>query len=144
VVGCECVALWPTLREAWRQPELECLASWAADLVGSLLCVFALAHLTLAAVLFPVYLVAASAAVVAVLLVRRRAIGAPPPAHPAPVPDIKVFPAYELGPYDTLRDGGAVVRAQVRVAESSAAQVLTGRTAPAHAGARARPSPPPA
>ncbi len=72
VVGCECVALWPTLREAWHQPELECLASWAADLVGSTLCVFAIAHVSLAAVVYPLYLVAASAAVVAILLARRR------------------------------------------------------------------------
>ena len=71
-VSCEVVALWPSVREAWRQPELESLASWTADLVGHLLCLAVVARAGLAALAFPVYMVLATATMSVVLTVRRR------------------------------------------------------------------------
>jgi hypothetical protein len=70
-VGCDVIALWPTVREAWRQPELESLASWTADLIGNGLCVCALASASPASIAFPGYLLAAAAVMVTILVVRR-------------------------------------------------------------------------
>lgn len=91
IVGVDCVALWPTLREAWHQPELECIGSWAADLAGSGLCLLAVSRTSVAALAYPAYLVAASGAVLATLLVRRaRAV---PQRTPLPVTDTLVCAA---------------------------------------------------
>lgn len=72
-VAIDAVALWPTLREAWCQPQLESLPSWAADVVGNGLCVAAATSFASAALLFPAYLVAACVLVTVVLVVRRSA-----------------------------------------------------------------------
>jgi hypothetical protein len=71
-VAVDAVALWPTLREAWQQPQLESLPSWLADVAGNACCLVAVTQLSLGAVAFPAFLVAAASAVSAVLLVRRR------------------------------------------------------------------------
>jgi hypothetical protein len=76
-VGCDAMALWPTVREAWRQPELESMLSWSADLLGNALCVAAVARASAASIAFPAYLVGAAAVVVAVLTVRRGLVGMP-------------------------------------------------------------------
>jgi hypothetical protein len=70
-VGCDVVALWPTVREAWRQPQLESILSWSADLLGNALCVAAVARASAASLAFPAYLVGAAALVVGVLALRR-------------------------------------------------------------------------
>jgi hypothetical protein len=70
--ACAAVALWPTLRDSWRQPRLESLPSWGADVVGNALCLAALQRLTPAALAFPAYLTAAAAVMVVVLFGRRR------------------------------------------------------------------------
>lgn len=77
-VGCDVVALWPTVREAWRQPQLESLLSWTADLFGNALCVAAVANASAASLAFPAYLVGAAAVVVAVLALRRLHVTAAP------------------------------------------------------------------
>lgn len=76
-VGCDAVALVPTLREAWRQPRLESLPSWGADVAGNACCVAAVAQCSVAALAFPIYLVLAAAAVSVILLFRRSASLAP-------------------------------------------------------------------
>jgi hypothetical protein len=80
-VGCDAVALWPTLREAWRRPALESLPSWAADVAGNGLCVGALAERSAASAAFPVYLLVAASAVVSVLVLRTRSERASSPAR---------------------------------------------------------------
>jgi hypothetical protein len=83
-VGCELAALWPTLREAWQQPQLESLASWSADVLGSGLCLAVVGRPTVAALAYPAYLVGASLAVAVVLLLRRGSAHAGVPVLPAP------------------------------------------------------------
>lgn len=78
-VSCETVALWPTLREGWRQPGLESLASWAADVVGNGLCVAAVASVSVASLAFPLYVLGAAVAMTVVLVVRRIVTGTPAP-----------------------------------------------------------------
>ena len=73
-VGCELIALWPTLREGWRQPWSESLLSWAADVVGNGLCVTAVATVSLASLAFPVYVLAAAVAMTGILVLRRTRI----------------------------------------------------------------------
>jgi hypothetical protein len=70
-VACDVLALWPTLREAVRHPELESRLSWGADVVGNGLCVAAVASASFAALAFPVYLLAACVAMSTVLLLSR-------------------------------------------------------------------------
>ncbi len=74
-VVCDAVALYPTLREAWRQPRLESLPSWGADVAGNACCVLAVSRPSLAALAFPGYLALAAAAVSGVLLLQRFKVG---------------------------------------------------------------------
>ena len=55
-IACDAAALWPTLREAWLQPESESLAAWTADVVGNALALFAVATASFAATAYPAYL----------------------------------------------------------------------------------------
>jgi hypothetical protein len=71
-VLCDAAALWPTVREAWRQPFTEALPAWVADAVAACCGVIALERYTLAAVAYPVYLFIGTGVVVAVLGISRR------------------------------------------------------------------------
>jgi hypothetical protein len=77
-VAADGVALWFTLRGAYREPRGESLLGWALDVPAAALGVAAIAHYTYAATLYPAYLVVASSLVLAVLAVggaqRREAI----------------------------------------------------------------------
>jgi hypothetical protein len=66
------LAMWPTLREAWRQPEQEASFPWLADAVASGLAVLALAHYSYAAAAYASYLFAAQTLVALTLVSRRR------------------------------------------------------------------------
>jgi hypothetical protein len=68
-VSCALIALWPTLREARRSPELECRLSWGADVVGNAMCVAASTTASIAALAYPMYLLLACVAVSIVLTV---------------------------------------------------------------------------
>jgi hypothetical protein len=68
---CDAIALWPTLREAWLQPEHESLPAWSADVVGAALALSAVSTAAVAGNAYPVYLLAANTAIVAVLLSAR-------------------------------------------------------------------------
>jgi hypothetical protein len=70
-VGADGVALWPTLRESWRQPRTESLSAWLADSVAATLGVLAVPDLEYAPLAFPVYLAVANSAVAGALLARR-------------------------------------------------------------------------
>ena len=70
-VGADGVALWPTLRESWRQPHTESLSAWLADSVAATLGVLAVPELGYAPLAFPVYLAVANSAVAGALLARR-------------------------------------------------------------------------
>jgi hypothetical protein len=70
-VSCESVALWPTLREAWRQPQTESFASWTVDVLGNGLCVSAVATVSLASLAYPLFVLAAAVAMSTVLTARR-------------------------------------------------------------------------
>jgi hypothetical protein len=67
-VTCDTVALWPTLRDARHRPNLESRLSWSADVVGNGLCLAAVGTVSVAALVYPIFLVAAAAAMTAVLL----------------------------------------------------------------------------
>jgi hypothetical protein len=66
-VACDAIALWPTLRDARRRPELESRLSWSADVIGNALCLAAVGTATVAAMVYPIFLVAAAGAMAAVL-----------------------------------------------------------------------------
>ena len=66
-VACDAVALWPTVREGWLRPELESRSSWSADVLGNGLCLMAVASTSVAALAYPVYLLAACTAMTAIL-----------------------------------------------------------------------------
>jgi hypothetical protein len=68
------LAIWPTLRETQRQPETEDLGVWIADTVAAALGLLAVMELTVAAVVYPAYLVMSNGSVVAIVLVARRKI----------------------------------------------------------------------
>lgn len=70
-VGCEVIALWPTLRDGWRQPATESLLSWSADIAGNGLCIAAVGTVSIASLAFPVYVLGAAVAMTLVLAVRR-------------------------------------------------------------------------
>lgn len=70
-VGCELVALWPTLRESWRQPGTESLLSWSADIAGNGLCIAAMSTLSVASLAFPLYVLGAAVTMTVLLVVRR-------------------------------------------------------------------------
>jgi len=67
-VGCATVALWPTLREARHRPDLESRLSWSADVLGNGLCLAAVGTASVAALVYPVFLVVAATAMTIVLL----------------------------------------------------------------------------
>jgi len=85
-VSCEAIALWPTLREGWRQPGLESLMSWAADIAGNGLCIAAVATVSVASLAFPLYLLGAAVAMTAILVIRRQPTQVTGRPAPAPVP----------------------------------------------------------
>ena len=91
-VCCELPALWPTLREAWRQPAQEALLSWSADTFGHALALAAVANISLAALAYPIYALTATCCVVGVLTIGRRR---PPSRPPVPVGEVRRF-----GPFD--------------------------------------------
>jgi len=94
VVGCEVVALWPTLRDGWRQPGTESFVSWSADIVGNGMCVAAVGTASVASLAYPVYVLAAAVAMTVLLAIRRgRTVTGTPgrapfrvPAVPSPLP----------------------------------------------------------
>jgi hypothetical protein len=67
-VTCDTVALWPTLRDARHRPDLESRLSWSTDVVGNGLCLAAVGTASVAALVYPVFLVIAAAAMATVLL----------------------------------------------------------------------------
>jgi hypothetical protein len=66
-VSCDAVALWPTVREGWLRPELESRTSWTADVLGNGLCLCAVGTASVAALAYPIYLLAACAAMTVIL-----------------------------------------------------------------------------
>jgi hypothetical protein len=70
-VVADLVFLWPTLREAWRQPELEALRPWVIGAVAETLGIIALANFSYAAAAYPVYVLLGNLAVITALLLRR-------------------------------------------------------------------------
>ena len=80
-VTCATVALWPTLRDARRRPDLESRLSWSTDVVGNGLCLAAVGTASVATLVYPIFLVAAAAAMTTVLLT------APAPARPVELGD---------------------------------------------------------
>ncbi|HEY1370541.1 MAG TPA: hypothetical protein VGF23_25650 [Gaiellaceae bacterium] len=68
-VAADGVALWFTLRSAYRDPRGESLIGWALDVPAAALGVAAIAQYSYAATLYPTYLVLASSLVLAVLAV---------------------------------------------------------------------------
>jgi hypothetical protein len=66
-VTCDSIALWPTLREARHRPEMESRLSWSADVLGNGLCLAAVGTASVAALVYPVFLVVAAVAMSAVL-----------------------------------------------------------------------------
>jgi hypothetical protein len=76
-VTCATVALWPTLRDARHRPDLESRLSWSTDVVGNGLCLAAVGTASVAALIYPIFLVVAAAAMTTVLLT------APAPGRPA-------------------------------------------------------------
>jgi len=69
-VGADGLALWPTLRESWRQPRSESLSAWLADSVAALLGVVAISEHRYASMAYPVYLAMGNSVVAGCLLVR--------------------------------------------------------------------------
>lgn len=100
-VACQLPALWPTVREAWRQPAYESLPSWSADVVGHTFAVAALAQFSVAAVAYPLYEFAATATVATVLVVRRRTVPRPvehvEPSGLVDEREVWVRPAFVVG-----------------------------------------------
>ena len=69
-VAVDALALWPTLRESWRQPHTESLAAWLADGAAAFLGALAVADWRFAPLAYPVYLAIGNGAVAGVLLIR--------------------------------------------------------------------------
>ena len=67
-VACDMIGLWPTLRDARHRPELESRLSWSADVVGNGLCLAGAGTISVAALVYPIFLVVAAAAMTIVLL----------------------------------------------------------------------------
>jgi hypothetical protein len=83
-VTCDTVALWPTLRDARHRPDLESRLSWSTDVVGNGLCLAAVGTASVAALVYPIFLVVAAAAMTTVLLT------APAPERPGELADTVV------------------------------------------------------
>ena len=90
-VTCDTVALWPTLRDARHRPDLESRLSWSADVVGNGLCLAAVGTASVAALVYPIFLVVAAAAMTTVLLT------APAPERPGGLADTVVDLAHARG-----------------------------------------------
>lgn len=69
-VAADAVAAWPTLREAWRQPETEATWPWAAGTISMYLGVAAVRHRSFSALAYPVYLALANTTIVGALMIR--------------------------------------------------------------------------
>lgn len=85
-VTCDAVAFWPTLREGRRRPDLESRLSWTADIAGTALCLAAVGTASVAALVYPIYLVAAAATMSFVLFTAPKSeppgeLGDTPAAH---------------------------------------------------------------
>ncbi len=65
------VFFWPTLREAWRQPELEALRPWAIGLAAEGLGLIALGNYSYASAAYPTYVLFGNVAVIGVLIIQR-------------------------------------------------------------------------
>jgi hypothetical protein len=87
-VTCDTVALWPTLRAARHRPDLESRLSWSTDVLGNGLCLAAVGTASVAALVYPIFLVVAAAAMTTVLLT------APAPEPPGELAD----PVVDLAP----------------------------------------------
>jgi hypothetical protein len=66
-------AAWPTLREAWRQPDQEASLPWLADAFASALAVLAVAHYSYTASAYAAYLAVAQTLIALTVVSRRRA-----------------------------------------------------------------------
>jgi len=66
----DALALWPTLRGTWRQPDSEPIQVWAADAVAALFGVIAVTEKNFASMAFPVYLALGQTLIVIILLRR--------------------------------------------------------------------------
>jgi hypothetical protein len=90
-VTCATVALWPTLRDARYRPDLESRLSWSTDVVGNGLCLAAVGTASVAALVYPIFLVVAAVAMTTVLLT------APALQRPGELADPVVDLAHALG-----------------------------------------------
>lgn len=72
-VGCDTVAVWPTLRAVWRDPSSESRGAWSADVLGNGLALGAVDHYGFASTAYPAYLVINTGLVSAILWLRRPA-----------------------------------------------------------------------
>jgi hypothetical protein len=69
-VAADCFALWPTLRESWRQPETEATWPWVAGTLAFLLGVLAVENRNFAAMAYPAYLLGSNCLIAGALLIR--------------------------------------------------------------------------
>jgi predicted permease len=69
-VAADGLALWPTLRESWRQPHTESLSAWLVDGMAATLGALAVPDLEYARVAYPAYLAVGNSAVAGALLLR--------------------------------------------------------------------------
>lgn len=69
-VGCDAIALWPTMRGAIQAPRSESRAAWTADVAGNALAVAALDSHAFAGSAYPVYQLVATAAIAGILWAR--------------------------------------------------------------------------
>jgi len=71
VVVADAIALWPTLREAWRAPGYEALTPWVLGSIAFVCSVAAVDQHTILAFAYPAYLAATNVLIVVILAVRR-------------------------------------------------------------------------
>jgi hypothetical protein len=63
--------LWPTIREAWRRPELEALQPWIIGAAAEALSIIALGNYSYASAAYPAYLLIGNLAVIIALVYGR-------------------------------------------------------------------------